>query len=206
MRHLDVLDQRFGPARVLGGLCMISSVLAPGGRIMHLNKLDLLVFGERNGLRSARVEAIQSAFAEARFASRLSELILQELWEKWVFIASCAGITCLMRASIGDVVTAGATGYASRLLDECAAIAASQGYPPRPASIQQSRSWLTAPGSSLVASMFRDIERNAPIEADHMIGDLLRRGEAQTLTSPLLRVAHAHLRAYEARRAREAEN
>ena len=206
MRHLDVLDQRFGADRVLGGLCVISSALAPGGRVMHLNKLDLLAFGERDGSRSARVEAIQSAFSEAHFGSRLSEMILQEMWEKWVFIASCAGITCLMRASIGDIVAASAAGYASTLLDECAAIAASQGYPPRPAPFQQSLAWLTAPGSPLVASMFRDIERNAPTEADHMIGDLLRRGEEQGLASPLLRVAHAHLRAYEARRARETKN
>jgi 2-dehydropantoate 2-reductase len=203
---MEVLDQRFGAARVLGGLCVISSVLAPGGCVMHLNKLDLLVFGERDGSRSARAEAIESSFAEARFGSRLSEMILQEMWEKWVFIASCAGITCLMRASIGDIVTAGAADYAATLLEECAAIAASQGYPPRPASIQQSHAWLTAPGSALVASMFRDIERNAPIEADHMIGDLLRRGEEQALASPLLHVAHAHLKAYEARRARETKN
>jgi 2-dehydropantoate 2-reductase len=204
MSHLDVLDQRFGPAHVLGGLCVISTVLEPGGRVVHLNDLHLLAFGERDGSRSARVEAIAAAFSGSRFVLRLSEVILQEMWEKWVFIAACAGITCLMRATIGDIVAAGATDFASTLLDECAAIAGGQGFPPRPASIQQSRKTLTAPGSLLAASMFRDIERGAPIEASHMIGDLLRRGEEEGIASPLLRVAHAHLKAYEARRAREA--
>ena len=47
--------------------------------------------------------------------------------------------------------------------------------------------------------MLRDIERQAPIEADHVIGDLLRRGAPGA--SPLLRVALAHLKTYEARRA-----
>ena len=44
--------------------------------------------------------------AGARFDCRLSTAILQEMWEKWVFIATTAGITCLMRATVGDIVAA----------------------------------------------------------------------------------------------------
>ncbi len=204
MRHLDVLDQRFGSSHVLGGLCVISAALDPGGRILHLNDLHLISFGERDGSRSARVEAIASAFSGARFVSRLSEVILQEMWEKWVFIASLAGITCLMRASIGDIVAAEGAPFAIQLLDECDAIASSQGFPSRPASIEKNRTILTQAGSPLAASMFRDIERGAPIEADHMIGDLLRRGEQRQIASPLLRLAFAHLKTYEVRRTLEA--
>jgi 2-dehydropantoate 2-reductase len=183
---------------------VISSVLEPGGRVVHLNDLHLLIFGEREGGRSARVEAVAAAFADAHFDSRLSETILQDMWEKWVFIAACAGITCLMRATVGDIVAAGAAGLATTVLDECAAIAASQGYAPRPKSLEQSRAILTTAGSGLAASMLRDVERHGPTEATHMIGDLLRRGEEKAVPSPLLRLAYAHLKAYEARRVREA--
>jgi 2-dehydropantoate 2-reductase len=51
--------------------------------------------------------------------------------------------------------------------------------------------------------MLRDIERGAPIEADHVIGNLLRRGDKGVVSSPLLRIAYAHLKSYEARRKRE---
>jgi 2-dehydropantoate 2-reductase len=64
---------------------------------------------------------------------------------------------------------------------------------------------LGAEGSSLTASMLRDIERGAPIEADHIVGDLIRRGgedDTPSADMPLLRVAFAHLKAYEARRCR----
>ncbi len=203
MRHLDALDQRFGSSHVLGGLCVISAALEPGGRILHLNDLHLIAFGERDGSRTPRVEAIASAFSGARFDSRLSTFILQEMWEKWVFIATCAGITCLMRGNIGDIVAAGAARFASELLDECEAIASSQGFPSRPPSLEKNRAILTLADSALAASMFRDIERGAPIEADHMIGDLLRRGEQRQIASPLLRLVHAHLKTYVARRARE---
>ena len=55
--------------------------------------------------------------------SRLSTAILQEMWEKWVFIATIAGITCLMRATVGDIVAAGGaaltTSPAGRMHGHC---------------------------------------------------------------------------------------
>lgn len=204
IRHIDILEARFGADRVLGGQCVISTVLDPEGRILHLNDIHSLSFGARDGSLPEQVEAIGAELSDAGFDTRLSESIMQEMWEKWVFIAAGAGITCLMRASVGDIVQAGARDLIIALLDECAAIATAQGFEPSEASMQRSRAMLTAPGSGLTASMYRDIERNAPIEADHVIGDLLSRGERQGKASPLLRVAYAHLKTYEARRAREA--
>lgn len=203
MRHVDILEERFGAARVLGGQCVISTALDPEGHILHLSEIHSLSFGARDGSRTAHLDAIASELSGAGFDSRLSTSILQEMWEKWVFIATTAGITCLMRSSVGDIIAAGAVDLITTLLDECATIAAGQGFAPGDASIQRNRAMLTAPGSGFAASMFRDIERGAPIEADHIIGDLLRRGESQHTASPLLRVAYAHLKTYEARRARE---
>jgi 2-dehydropantoate 2-reductase len=51
--------------------------------------------------------------------------------------------------------------------------------------------------------MLRDIERGAPTEADHVIGDLISRAAAPLPDTALLRIAYTHLKAYEARRARE---
>ncbi|HLJ26286.1 MAG TPA: 2-dehydropantoate 2-reductase [Candidatus Angelobacter sp.] len=202
MRHMDVLDARFGPARVLGGQCLIAATLNDKREIAHLNENHDLTFGERDGSHSARIEAITTLLSGARFAARRSEAILQEMWEKWVFIATAAGITCLMRSAIGDIVAAGAADLASTLLDECAAIAAQQGFSPSAESLQRIRAMLTKPGSGLTASMLRDVERNAPTEGDHIIGDLFQRGEKKHLASPLLRIAYAHLKAYDARRNR----
>jgi 2-dehydropantoate 2-reductase len=119
-------------------------------------------------------------------------------------IAALAGITCLMRASIGDIVGAGAAPFGLALLEEGAAIAASQGYAPRAEALGRNREALTREGSPLVASMFRDIERHGPVEVEHLIADLLRRGEQQGISASTLRVACAHLRTYEVRRLREA--
>jgi len=206
MRHLEALKARFGDERVLGGLCMISAALDDEGVVRHLNDMHVLVYGELDGSRTPRIEAIEAAFAQAGFDARASREILQDMWEKWVFIASAAGMTCLMRASVGDIEQAGGSALAMRMVDECAAIAAQNGFAMRPDVVERARAMLTRPGSTMTASMFKDIERGAPVEADHIVGDLLSRrmpaGHGAEALS-LLQVAHVHLKTYEARRARE---
>jgi 2-dehydropantoate 2-reductase len=203
MAHLDALAARFGAAAVLGGQCLISATLDPEGRVLHLNDTHLLSFGEQDGSESARVKTIAATMTGAKFDAHLSTAILQEMWEKWAFIATAAGICCLMRAPFGDIVAAGAGDLSVALHEECCAIASANGFVPGKPTIERSRAMFTAPGSPIAASMLRDVERGAPIEADHIVGDLLRRGGGQPGDYPLLRIAYANLKAYEARRQRE---
>ncbi len=203
MKHMDFLAARFGAGAVLGGQCVISASLDPEGHILHLNDLHFLSFGEQNGAKSPRVAEIAAAFSGAKFDSQLSTAIMQEMWEKWATIATVAGVTCLLRGAVGDIIAAGAGQTATDMFGECCAIAAANGFPPGESARKRSTGMLTAPGSTFAASMLRDIERGARIESDHIIGDLLARGGARASDYPLLQIAYAHLRTYEARRQRE---
>jgi len=200
MRHIDLLVERFGAERVLGGQCIIAATLDETGAIRHLNQDHELTFGERGGGLSDRTRAIARVMEGARFTARASEQIMQEMWEKWVFLATLAGSTCLMRAAIGDIVqSTGGREFLLGLLAECRAIAEGAGFAQRPAFAERIQATLTATGSTFTASMLRDIERQAPIEADHIIGDLIRRARPSEEALPLLRLAFTHLQAYEAR-------
>lgn len=202
MRQLDLLDARFGVAQVLGGQCVIAATLDADGTVRHLNRSHSLSFGERDGSDSERVRRIAQAMAGANFEPRASGTIVQDMWDKWVFLASLAGATCLMRAPVGDIMAApGGREAVLALLDDCRRIAAAAGYEPSPAVMQRASTVLTETGSALSASMMRDLEHGHRVEADHVIGDLLARGEALGVETPLLRLAYAHLKAYEARRA-----
>jgi 2-dehydropantoate 2-reductase len=202
LNHLDRLDRRFGAARVLGGVAQVAATIGAGGRIEHLNKLHRIVFGERDGRRSARVTALAALLAKARFDSVLSDDIVLEMWEKFVLLASLAGMTCLMRAPVGAIV---ATGEGEALMREfvaeCTAVATAAGHAPRPPFLARAQGLLTERGSTFTASMLRDIERGGPTEGDHILGDLLRRARALGVATPLLRTAVCHVEAYEARRA-----
>ncbi len=206
MRHLDLLDARFGRSRVLGGQCVIAATLDAHRAIVHLNGLHTLSFGQRDGGIHDRLRAIDHTLANAGFEARLSGHIVQEMWDKWVFLATLASVTCLMRASIGDIMASpGGKELMLSVLEECRAIAGAAGYAPPEASLEQARAALTAPGSPLTASMLRDVEANAPVEADHIVGDLLRRrtsAHEDRDECSMLAAAYTHLKAYETRRAR----
>lgn len=204
MRHLDALDQRFGAGAVLGGLCAISTALDDEGRILHFSNFANLSYGARANAQAQAAAALDAVLPGAGFDARRSDKIAQEMWEKWTFIASAAGITCLMRAAVGDIAAGGGADLALALYSECAEIAGAGGFAPREPAQKFARGLLTTPGSDFAASMLRDIERDGKIEADHIVGDLLRRRGGAPEPNSVLRIAYAHLKAYEARRAREA--
>jgi 2-dehydropantoate 2-reductase len=201
MRHLDVLDAKFGRERVLGGLCAIAVTLNDKREVVQLQPMQSLTFGERDGKMSDRVRAITDVFASGNFGSVASENIVQEMWEKWVFLASAAASTSLMRTSIGNIVAApGGRDFILGMIDECSAAATAEGYAPRAAFLERSRGMLTAEGSQLTASMSRDIKSGGQVEADHVIGDLIARADAAKVPVPKLRIAYTHLKAYERQR------
>jgi len=203
MRHLDLLDARFGAERVLGGQCVIAATLDAQGIVRHLNPSHGVTFGERDGSRSARVESILASMSKAKFEPRLSTTILQDMWDKWVFLASLASITCLMRAPVGDIMAApGGEQATLQLLDDCRSVARHNGHEPSEAVVARARGVLTEKGSALSASMMRDLEQGGLVEADHVVGDLLARAGATDQALPMLRTAYAHLKAYEARQSR----
>jgi 2-dehydropantoate 2-reductase len=201
MHHLDVLDARFGRERVLGGLCAIAVTLNEAREVVHLQPMQSLAFGERDGTMSERVRAIANIFASGKFGASASANILQDMWEKWVFLATLAASTCLMRTTLGNILAApGGKDFLLGIFDECRAIAAAEGYPPRAPFVERTLAMLTAEGSPLNASMFRDIKAGQPVEADHVIGDLIARADRAKVPAPRLRVAYTHLKAYEKQR------
>jgi 2-dehydropantoate 2-reductase len=203
MRHLEVLQARFGTQAVLGGVCLIASTLNAQREIVHLNDVHAITFGELGGGVSTRVQAIADTFTNAGFNVKASERILQEMWEKWVFLASLAGSTCLFRAPVGVIMaTPDGKAIVERLFAECRGVAVENGHAVRDAFVDRSRSMLFAAGSPLTASMLRDVQNGSRTEADHVLGDLIRRGGAAQAGDALsvLRVAYNHLKAYEAQR------
>ena len=198
MRHLDVLDKKFGAERVLGGLCAIAATLNEAREVVQLAPMQSLNFGERNGGMSDRVRAIGVVFAADNTGAIVSEHIMQDMWEKWVFLATLAASTSLMRTSVGNILAApGGSDFLLGMLDECSAISTAEGYAPGGPFFQRTRGLLTAEGSPMTASMFRDIKAGLPVEADHVIGDLIARADAAKIPVPKLRTAYTHLKAYE---------
>jgi 2-dehydropantoate 2-reductase len=198
MRHLDVLDNKFGASHVLGGLCLTAATLNEKREVVQLGPVQSLGFGERDGKMSDRVRAFADVVGSCNFDGAASDTVLQDMWEKWVFLASNAASTSLMRAAIGMILAApGGKDFLLGVLDECRAVATAEGYPPRAPAMERATGMLTTEGSPLTASMFRDMKASQPVEADHVIGDLIARADIAKVPVPRLRTAYTHLKVYE---------
>jgi 2-dehydropantoate 2-reductase len=198
MRHVDLLTKRFEEHAVIGGVCLVASEIDNEGRIVQLANFQRLVYGERNGETTPRLQMLDATLQGAGFDARLSTDIMQAMWEKWVQLASLGAITCLMRGTIGEIVAApGGADLALKVLDESTAVATACGHKPSEALLARHAAAMTARGSPLTSSMYRDLRKGAPVEVDHILGDFIERGVGHGVAMPLLQAAFVNLRMYQ---------
>lgn len=198
MRHMDALARSFGEHAVLGGVCMVSTDLDEQGRIVQINPMQKLTYGELSGEITPRIRLFDETMRNAGFETELSTSIVAAMWHKWVMIASLGLVTCLLDGPIGEI-NAVPDGEQTILqaLDECAAIGAACGFPlPQPiaAFLRQA---VTTKDSKLTSSMYRDMQKGASVEVETILGDLLAHGQKHGLRTPLLQAGCVCLRVYQ---------
>mmetsp|Transcript_2743 Transcript_2743/g.4719 ORF Transcript_2743/g.4719 Transcript_2743/m.4719 type:complete len:132 (-) Transcript_2743:269-664(-) len=121
------------------------------------------------------------------------------MWDKWTMLATLAGATCLMKATLGEIVsTKYGSNFVQTLFRECCAVAHAEGITVSNEAMFQR---LTSDRQSIIkASMCRDMEGGGPTEADHVLGDLILRAAHHNIATPTLSIAYARLEIYEAQR------
>ena len=202
--HVDALDAAFGKARVMGGMCQIAATLTRDGVVKSMMDAHSIVWGARDAAHADLAQKLGEAFARTVVDGKVSDNIMLDMWEKVAFLSTLAGMTCLMRGAVGDILAApDGRALMQRCLDSCVAVALKEGYTPRAAIIERYQKVVNSTGSALTASMLRDLENGGPIEADHIIGFMLGKAREHGIDDTMLTVAYAHLKAYEARRMRQ---
>jgi 2-dehydropantoate 2-reductase len=200
--HLDALDQAFGKARVMGGSCQIAATLTSDGVVKSMAPVHSIVWGAREPGQNAIANALGKAFANTIVDWRISENIMLDMWEKIAFLSTLAGITCLMRANVGEVLATPDGKLLMRQYSDCAIeIARLEGYAPRPDVLARFDSVLNSSDSTLTASMLRDLEAGNDVEADHIVGYMLNKAREHGLDDSIINVAYTHLKAYQNRHA-----
>jgi 2-dehydropantoate 2-reductase len=205
--HVDRLASEFGAARVVGGTCGIQGTLTPEGEVRQLGQIHRIAYGLLPGTSAdarGKLETLHGFFKQTPVDAVLAADILLELWEKFVLLTTMASMTTLMRGGIGDALAADeGEAIVEETLAACAQTAARAGYTVRDKQMAAYRKMLFARGSDFAASMLRDIEGGHRVEADHVVGDMLKRARAAGVDPGPLRIAYAHLQAYQAKRKRE---
>ncbi len=200
--HIDVLNQRFGQHRVLGGTAKIQSTRTSNGTIRQFNDWRTLTFGEQSGEMTERVRSLASLFAVAKGVEAFAvNDIVQRMWEKLVHLSTAAAMTCLMRANVGEIVRTpdGRELFLDQL--QCgAAIAAANGHAPSDAFMRSWEETFSQRDSQYATSMLRDIERGGQTEVEHILGFMLNKAREANISHRTLLLAYTHIKAFEQRR------
>ena len=200
--HIDVLNERFGRGRVLGGTAKIQATITPSGAIRQFNDWRTLNFGEQSGELTERVKTLAALFEAAKGVEVFAVTdIVQRMWEKLVHLSTAAAMTCLMRANVGEIVRSpqGRDLFLDQL--RCgAAIAAANGHAPSAPFMKSWEETFSQPDSQYSTSMLRDIERGGQTEVEHILGFMLDKALKAQIACYTLLLAYTSVKAFEQRR------
>jgi 2-dehydropantoate 2-reductase len=197
--HLDAIGDRFGAPHVLGGVCLVATQVDTDGAIRQLTPAASITVGELSGPVTHRVEAITEAFAPAPFETVASATIEQDMWEKWLFMATGGAATVLLGGHVGQInPVEDGTDAIRNVIAETASVLEAAGHPARQDALAQVTSTLTSPDSTFATSLYRDFHNNRTTEAEPIIGGLYRVAAQHGVSAPLLRAAAVRLRVHEA--------
>ena len=203
LAHLEKIDARFPEATIWAGVAQIPAELTPDGVVRHGGKLNGVIVAPRDGQDATHslAEALVAKLIEAGATARLSDNAMQELWTKWVFLCTLASAGCLFRGHCGEILaTDHGGGILAALLAECSAVADAEGYLPPEKQMETYAKMLRDPASKWSPSMLHDLRQGGATEADHVIGDMIRRATAHRIETPYLKTALTHMQVYEGQR------
>jgi len=201
MRHVDELLGAFGPERAWGGVCLIHAHLDPDGDVVQMTGIHRIGYGPLDDGSDERLPEVTFALTGREFDSHPSHTIVQDMWEKWVFLSTLGAATTLMRAPIGDINAApGGTGFGARLAAEAVAIAAAAGHRPRPGAVAMLQAGIGS-AELTTSSMYRDMLQGSPVEHEAILGDLVAEAGKHDVPAPMLAAAYTNLSIYSTKRA-----
>ena len=199
--HMDVLIEAFGEDAVIGGLCFIESTLNEQGTVVQTSPINQLVYGERTGERTQRIEQLETVFEGTKADFVLSEDIDQDMWHKYLFITAMSGVTSLMESPIGPITELeSGQRVLAELLNEITKVMRKMEAPIKDDIVDLQYKRILDLNGSMKSSMQRDMEKSLPIEADHLQGFLIKKAREHNLSVPILDTIYTKMTLYEKQR------
>lgn len=198
LNHYEKLDEKFTAANVLGGFCFLSVTMDDQGNIQHLSNSHILTIGARQTNQSLALKLLTEKIGHAKFTFKVSNNILAELWAKFTFLCAAAALNCMMRGNIGMIMNARfGCQVILAVLEECYAVASAYGYVPLENDKKLALNQLTSHNSSFETSMYKDMKSRHRTEFEHIVGDMVNKGQEAGMQTPYLLAALTHLEVFE---------
>jgi 2-dehydropantoate 2-reductase len=185
----------WGEEHILPGLTHISSSIPVPGCVRQVSPLRRITFGERDGALTPRAKRIRDLLAASDIEAVLTRTIDVEIWKKYLFIASIAGVCCLARQPIGPVLEIPETLqlYVSAL-QEIEAVGRAWGVALPHDVVDQTLRLTRGFAPQTRPSMLADLEAGRRLELEAMSGTVVRYGRKAGAPTPVHGVIYAALK------------
>ena len=184
----DILRGVFGEKPVMGGVGYIATAIARPGVIKHTGTMQKLVFGEYDGRRSPRAEALLDACRKGGIDAELSSDIRRQIWEKFVFLVALSGTTATTRLPIGPIrENARTRAFLLDLMREAVAVGRAHGVALPEDYAEKRLAFCDGLPADMTSSLYHDLERGNPLEVQWLSGGVVQLGERVGVPTPVNR-------------------
>ncbi len=184
----DQLARVFAREQLMGGVVYVATRIASPGVIRQTGPMQRLQFGEYDGKRSARAEALLQACLKGGINAEIADDIVRVLWEKYVFLAALSAATTAIRKPIGAIRSHPQTrAFFLDLMREVVAVGRAHGVQ-LPADYAEQRLKLADdvdPG--MTSSMHHDLDQGNRLEVRWLSGGVVELGAKVGVATPLHR-------------------
>lgn len=191
------IAQILGKGHVLGGAAYDSATISGPGVVQYRKGPNRLVLGELSGGNHPTTKVFADAGIKAGFDVQISDNIKKTLWEKYVLLATNAGLTALTRQPVGVVYTdPDMRRLATDMMAEVVAVAEASGVTLAPDIIGRSLAILDSFSPDMYASAYFDLANGKRMEVDSFSGLIARLGDEYSIPTPHHRTVYACLKPY----------
>ena len=182
------LRAAFDQRQLMGGVGYVATTIEAPGVIRQTGPMQRLLFGEFDGSRSARGEALLAACLAGGIKAELSSDIVREIWQKYVFLVGLSGTTTTMRQPIGPIRSNPRTrAFLLDVMREVVDVGRAHGVP-LPENHAEVRLQLADDVSpDMTSSMHHDLQRGNRLEVRWLAGGVVELGQAKGVATPLNR-------------------
>ena len=184
----DALRKLFGADAVMGGVAYMATTIGRPGVIVQTGIMQRMIFGEYDGRRSPRAEALLAAALRGGIKAEISDDIRRAIWEKYVFLVGLSGGTTSVRLPLGPIRNHPRT--RQLLLDlmrETAAVGRAQGVALPEDYAEQRLAFIDGLPADMTSSMHHDLERGQPLELRWLSGGVVEMGAGLGVPTPVNR-------------------
>ena len=182
------LRAAYDESHLMGGVGYVATTIDRPGVIRQTGPMQRLLFGEFDGSRSTRGQALLEACLAGGIKAELSENILREIWQKYVFLVGLSGTTTTIRKPIGQIRENPQTrAFLLDVMSEVVAVGRAHGVD-LPEDYAQVRLQLADDVAyDMTSSMHHDLERGNRLEVRWLAGGVVELGRAKGVPTPLNR-------------------